>query len=179
MTSTQESSLNSRILMKPSLRVALPRLLAFVLVCLLVWMIVLAIPASDAAAQLRFRESAALFLIPLIPLLGAVVLARSVIRCLDSSLEVTPHHVRYVSGRCSLKKKTVEFAYEDILEVEVDQNVVDRLLNLGTISFGTAMRSQPEAVISGLSDPQGKAGIIARRVDNARLTMNHAKGRSI
>ena len=46
----------------------------------------------------------------------------------DGYYEVSDHHLRLIRGRLSIWKKAQEFAFEDLLGVQVTQNIIDRLL---------------------------------------------------
>ena len=50
-----------------------------------------------------------------------------------SYLEIRPNHIKLVTGVLSNHRKQVEVPFDSIFFVEVDQGMLDRLLNFGTL----------------------------------------------
>ncbi len=154
---------------RPCLRTAIFRLVTLLLILGLAFLILEYIsyrisPALDGAlAELLF------IVVVSLPLICAIVLVRPIIMLFDSYLQATPHHVKVCSGRCSLKQKWHEFPYENLLGVEVDQSILDRLLGVGTVYLNTAVRGTPELLVRGVRRPTEIAEIIANRIDTAKL----------
>ena len=59
-----------------------------------------------------------------------------------------------------ISKRTSEVEHDDVRNIQVDQNVVQRLLNIGHISISSAGQSTMEIVARGVPDPEGIASVI-------------------
>lgn len=101
----------------------------------------------------------------LFPALG--VLLYLMVRVHGSYLEIRPHHVKLVTGRLSSHKKQVEVPFDSIFFVEVDQGMVDRMLNFGTLSVGRKQGQGAEIRMSGVSSPYEVSEILKTRISNA------------
>ena len=87
----------------------------------------------------------------------------------NSVKEIRKKHIHYVSGRWSLKRNEIEMPYEDIAWVNVSQNVLERFVNIGSISIGTAMSDKPSIVMQGIRTPHKYAQKIYKKMAKARL----------
>lgn len=59
-----------------------------------------------------------------------------------------------------ISKRTSEVEHDDVRNIQVDQNVVQRLLNIGHISISSAGQSTMEIIARGVPDPEGIASVI-------------------
>lgn len=107
--------------------------------------------------------------LPLGLLLCAVVVIRPIFLMYDSRLELNCHHLHWHSGRMSLRNRNVNYTFEDLLGVEVDQTIIDRLLGVGALKVGTAVVDKRSIVLQGVSNPTRWAEVIAARIDAARI----------
>jgi uncharacterized membrane protein YdbT with pleckstrin-like domain len=92
---------------------------------------------------------------------------RPVLLLFDARNEISPHHVRSVQGRLSWKRKNSEVSYENMRGVEASQNVIERILGVGTIKLWTAISDTPEIVMKGIDDPDSIAKLIQQRIDKS------------
>jgi uncharacterized membrane protein YdbT with pleckstrin-like domain len=106
--------------------------------------------------------------LPVFLLIFLVVFARPFIQLKDSEFEVSPHHLRITRGRYSLWKHRQEFAFEDLLGVQVRQSIIDRILGVGGIDIGSKT-STIKVSMNGLKNPQKYADLISRRIDDSRI----------
>lgn len=126
-------------------------------------------PASVLRFQLNITGTPYEFVFPIASLLMAVLLARPLFLMYDTSHEIRCHHVRSTSGRCSLAKKTIEIPFEDLLGVRVQQNLLERILHVGTIAVGTASTNHIEINMKGVFNPQKYASMVSKEVDRSRI----------
>ena len=87
---------------------------------------------------------------------------------LDARYEISHHHLRAVTGILSVYRYEVEIAYEDLLTVEVQQTILDRILCVGQVIAGSAMSDIPRIIIKGIATPAFYASQIEHRVDLTR-----------
>lgn len=126
-------------------------------------------PASVLRFQLDIAGTPYEFVFPIASLIMAVLLARPLFLMYDTYHEIRCHHVRSTSGRCSLAKKTTEIPFEDLLGVRVQQNLLERILHVGTIAVGTASTNHTEINMKGVFNPQKYANRIGKEVDRSRI----------
>lgn len=165
---------NVTLILHRTWRSTWPYLLAFFVSC---W---LALRFSDSPEMLlpfNFQMFGTQYelVLPIFSLLAAVSLARPLFLVYDDEHEISCHHLRSVAGICSLRKKRLEYSYDDLLGVEIDQTLIDRLLNVGQVSAGTAMRGGPEVKMEGLADPKTVGQFVTARIDAARMRSNKNK----
>ncbi len=96
------------------------------------------------------------------------LLIRPVILIFDDRNEIGEHHIRAYSGLCSWKRKFSEIAYENVKGVEVDQNIVERILDVGDVKVWTAISGTPEVVMEGVDNPNRVAAIIRKQLDETK-----------
>jgi uncharacterized membrane protein YdbT with pleckstrin-like domain len=106
--------------------------------------------------------------LPVFLLIFLVVVIRPFIQLKDSEFEVSGHHLRITRGRYSLWKHSQEFAFEDLLGVQVRQSLIDRLLGVGGIDIGSKT-SSIKIAMNGLKNPKQYADLISRRIDDSRI----------
>ena len=109
--------------------------------------------------------------LPMFFALWLVVAIRPVMLMLDAHYEISHHHLRAVTGILSLHRRSVEITYEDLLTVEVEQNILERILFVGHVIAGSAMSDAPRIVMEGVGCPDYYASLIDHRVDLTRKMM--------
>ena len=105
--------------------------------------------------------SVSVSVLPAFPLIFAVVAA---FRVLNERLVVTPDYIIHVAGRVSWSERTVRLEYDHIMEIEIVQTIVQRLLGLGDViikPLGGAERSSIR--MRGLSKPRAVKDIVRER----------------
>ena len=84
------------------------------------------------------------------------------------------YNVRYVvdhsgieskEGILSLRQTVTKVRYEDIRSVEIDQGVVDRMLDIGTLEISTASTSGVECILEGVEAPEEVRDMLNRERD--------------
>jgi uncharacterized membrane protein YdbT with pleckstrin-like domain len=122
---------------------------------------VLVIPLSFNGHEINLR-------LPVFLLLFIFVLARPIIQLYDSYFEVSDKHLRIVRGCLSLIRRKQEFAFEDLLGVQVTQSILDRILRVGNIEVGSKT-NVIKLKMSGLKNPEFYAKEITKRIDSSRI----------
>lgn len=61
--------------------------------------------------------------------------------------------VMHFNGLVSLRLKRTSIAYVDIREINVQQNLLERILNVGSLNFGTASTANYELLMSQIARP--------------------------
>ena len=125
--------------------------------------------AQDPDSVMFFRLTEDTLLpVPRYFLLWLVLTIRPAVLMLDARYEIGHHHIRAVTGRLSLHRHSVEIAYEDLLTVEVDQSILDRILFVGDVIAGSAMSDSPRIVMEAVGSPDYYAAQIDHRIDLTR-----------
>ena len=122
---------------------------------------VLLIPLSFLDIEFTLR-------LPIFLLIVLFILVRPIIQLYDSCYDLSEHHLRITRCRLSIWRRSQEFAFEDLLGVQVSQSIIDRILGVGSIEVGSKT-SEIQIIISGIKDPQEFANQISRRIDNSRI----------
>lgn len=152
-----------------SWRSVLPGLLLFIVVS------IASVPISNEYPILLLDFDLSLFglpyrvSMPILGLISAVLLARPLFLMYDCYHQVRCHHLRTISGRCSLRKNSVEIAYEDLRGVRVQQSLLERILGVGTIMIGTSITDQPKVRLHGIGNPSFYANIIMEFMDRTHF----------
>lgn len=107
--------------------------------------------------------------LPIWPLIFAIFLIRPLIRLIDSVYVIGSHHLYGISGRCSLRMRHVEVPYEDMRGVRIEQTIIERILNLGTIIVWTAAAESAAISMQRIADPEPVSDQIAHMIDLARM----------
>lgn len=148
-----------------SWRSVLPQLLLAILI--LVFGLYITAYIDESVLVIPIFEEFSLRL-PIFLLLFLFVLIRPVVQIYDSYCELSEHHLRIVRGRLSIWRRNQEFAFEDLLGVQVSQSIIDRILGVGRIEVGSKT-SAIQISMSGIKNPQLYADHVSRRIDNSRI----------
>jgi uncharacterized membrane protein YdbT with pleckstrin-like domain len=70
---------------------------------------------------------------------------------------------RTILRRGLLSRQTTEVQHEDVRSVQVNQSLLQRILNVGTVAIGSAGHSGMEVEIGGIVSPQEVAALIRER----------------
>ena len=112
-----------------------------------------------------FRNSPVLFLIccALIPVfgIGLLILLAWWIQCLATSLVITERRVTLRKG--ILSKYTNDILISDIRNVQVGQNLFQRIFGVGSVAVSTSGQSDMEIEVHGLPHPERIKAIINDR----------------
>lgn len=114
------------------------------------------------ASPAMFRNRPGLFLVCCLLILaygiGLLILFVWWIQCLGTSLVVTEKRVTLRKG--ILSKYTNDVMISDIRNVQVGQNVFQRLLGVGSVGVSTSGQSGMEIDVNGIPSPQRVKAII-------------------
>ncbi len=69
---------------------------------------------------------------------------------------------RTLVRRGIIRKDTSEVQHDDVRNIQIDQNILHRLLNIGAIGISSAGQSDLEVYVRGLPDPEHLVEIIRR-----------------
>lgn len=105
-------------------------------------------------------------LILLIVTVFVAYVLRPIISLYSSYHEITYDNLVSVQGFTSFFRKDYRCSYELISGVEVRQNILGRLTDMGDILVGTSMRHRPEIIIKGIQRPQHYAHKIHEAIDS-------------
>lgn len=113
---------------------------------------------------------------PLFLLVLGVLLARPVFLMKDTKHILASHHLYSESGRLSLHRQHVEIAFEKMLGVRFQQNLIERALNVGSVLVWTASADRPEVVLKGIKDPEVITRTIQQRIDEIIMQKDRLHG---
>ena len=117
---------------------------------------------KDSPAMFRNRPVLFLVCCALIPFgIGLVVLFVWWLRCLATSLVITDRRVTLRQGL--LSKDTNDVLIDDIRNVKVRQNLLQRIFGVGTVAFSTSGQSDMEIEVHGVPAPERIKAIIDDR----------------
>jgi uncharacterized membrane protein YdbT with pleckstrin-like domain len=164
---------NSVLKFGRSWRSLIPNLL-FALVLLIIGLYVTAyFEHSVLLVPLDIGESEYSLRLPVFLLIVIVVLVRPIISLFDSRYEVSDHHLRIFKGLLSFWSKNQEFAFEDLMGVQVTQNFFERFFGVGNIQVGSRS-NLINLKLNGVRSPEYYAKEISRHIDNARIAEKHS-----
>ncbi|MDO9476847.1 MAG: PH domain-containing protein [Pseudohongiella sp.] len=103
----------------------------------------------------------ALLLVPVV--IGLVIFLVWYLKCISTRLELVGNDLVLTEGL--LSKERTELDITGIRTVKVYQSLLNRMLNVGTISVFTA-GDDAEIVVSGLPDPHDLRELINRQQDS-------------
>jgi len=95
------------------------------------------------------------------------------------------HNVRYslnengveaIHGRLSLNQEISQVRFDDIRSLEIDQTVIERFLDVGTLRVGTAGTSGVEVSLEGIAAPKEVRDLVQGERD--RRQMSHVSQKS-
>ena len=167
------------LVVKPSWRWVLPKLLVFLAVAAVGCWVTMSVPESVLEVPIPLGDDSlaggeVTLRLPIFLLIALFFLVRPIVLLFDSRYEISAHHLRTWRGRLSVRRRRQEFAYEDLLGVQVAQTLLDRLLGVGTITVGSKTQSI-EVVMKGIAHPQRIADLISRGIDGSRV-VERARG---
>jgi uncharacterized membrane protein YdbT with pleckstrin-like domain len=101
-------------------------------------------------------------LFALMPLYGLLNLLYPVF---DATLTLDNRGIETRIGIISLKQDTTRIRYEDIRSIDKMQTLVERILNVGTISIGTAATAGVEILFDGVAQPLDVINLVQQERD--------------
>jgi uncharacterized membrane protein YdbT with pleckstrin-like domain len=101
--------------------------------------------------------------IPLFLLVPIILLAYTLHCLYDAKYILGPDYIRATYGLISFKKKDMRLEFIDIRGIEINRGIYGRLVNVGTLHIGTAMKEEEELFIEKVYNPSQYRDIIIRR----------------
>ncbi len=90
------------------------------------------------------------------------------VKCRRITLTLTPNGIIYRKG--IIAKHTNEISHSHVRLIKIDQGIMQRVLNVGTISIASAGSAEVEIAISGMPNPEKIKRIVeANKEKEARL----------
>ena len=118
------------------------------------------------------------FPIPLF-LLPPIVLAAYIIHGLyNYKYIISDDYVLDYEGVLSFKMRETRVEYEHVRGIEVDKTLYQRMLGLGDIKIGSAMKNDVEVMLKGIYDPNYYKDIIENRL-RRHVELSEASSRKI
>ncbi|MEZ6064827.1 MAG: PH domain-containing protein [Planctomycetaceae bacterium] len=94
-------------------------------------------------------------------LIGAATLLKGYIESRMTSLTLLDERIIYARGL--ITRNTSELLYADIRNMQIDRNLVERLLNFGDMALSSSGQDEMEIVIKDIPDPESVAEFIRDR----------------
>ena len=161
MASVSNSAKRANIVFRKSYLGELPAIVLFW--CLLALSIYLTAYLPWSVQHIPLSEWFTLHL-PLFAIFPLVVLIHILHRVYNSRYTIGDDYVRCIHGLLSLMKQDVRIEYRDILGIEIDRNLIDRMVNVGNLRIGTAMLGTQEINFIGVRNPSRYRDIVLKRV---------------
>lgn len=135
-------------------RSELPQLLLFLVACGATILLSHYLPGSVVKGPLFSYGEKTLFLhLPLFWLVPVGILSFSVLRIFDVKYTLDGEGIEAVEGLLGFRKTVARVNYEDIRGIESNQTIIERLLDVGSVSIGTAATGDSEIRFSGIASP--------------------------
>ena len=103
----------------------------------------------------RIGDTAIYLYLPLLSLLPGFLLTKILFFVYNSKYIIDERGVEAQVGLVSLSLRQPRVRYEDIRGVEPVQNILERLLGIGTVLIGSAAQQDVEIVMTGIPNPRG------------------------
>lgn len=91
--------------------------------------------------------------LPLLAFLPAMSLLSAVYRIYNVRYSIDPRGIESRVGILSLNQTTTRVRFEDIRGVEIDQTILERMLNIGSVQISTAATYTVEIIMDGVAAP--------------------------
>ena len=105
------------------------------------------------------------FSFPVLTLLMLPIVFRIFSTIYGSCLILRADKLIYIDGQMSTKRRYTDVSYPTLLFVQVEQGLIERIMNVGTVLLGRHANESSELVLKGLPKPEKIASLIKRRVD--------------
>ena len=100
-----------------------------------------------------------LWFIPLISLMYAIY------KIYNVKFKVDNRGVEATIGRLSMKQSVIRVRYEDIRAIDINQTLLERMLDIGTVDIGTAASGESEVYMIGIEAPYEIKDMLDRERD--------------
>ena len=151
-----------------------PRIIAgIILATVRSWILYSGIEGIGAPADFTGEQGTLFF--PFVVLIVLVLFIRPLLVLFDSIHVIGAHHIYSINGRCSLVRQRVEIPYEDMRGIRIEQGLVGRIIDIGTLIIWTAEADVPAVKMHGIGKPQEIAEEIRQRIDATHIRHDSKK----
>lgn len=112
--------------------------------------------------------------LPLLIFLPGFVLGKILVRAYDSEYIIDGRGIEAKVGLVSLMLRQPRMRFEDVRGVEPSQTIWERLLNIGHLEIGSAMKDDVEITMQGISNPRAVQLFISGEIERSlrRITQS-------
>ena len=112
--------------------------------------------------------------LPLVIFLPGAVLVRTLIGLYDTEYVIDGRGVEAKIGIVSLMLRQPRLRFEDIRGVEPSQTILERILGIGHLEIGSAMKEDVEIIMEGVGDPRGVQIYLSEEIERSlrRITQS-------
>ena len=171
--------INSEITIRRVWRSQIKRIVIYLVLSIASVVLSRQIPGSIIQGKLIDIGSLHLYLsLPLFSLLPLIALFSLVVPIYDAYLLIDNRGIEMTSGILSLNLVTNRVRFEDIRGIELEQKLIERALNVGTIGIGSAATDGIEILMPGVGAPRDLQEMIQAERD-ARQKAESAAGHAL
>ncbi len=145
---------SGEIVIRRAWRSQLKQVLAYLTLCLAAVLLSMHFDWSIIEGELiSWGDTRLVLKLPLFSLVPLMSLMMLIVPIYDATLTVDSRGIEMRRGILGLRQHIMRVRFEDIRGVEVDQTLLERILNVGTLGIGTAAQSDVEIYIDGIPAP--------------------------
>ncbi|MCB0321074.1 MAG: PH domain-containing protein [Bdellovibrionales bacterium] len=119
--------------------------------------------------------SAVILRLPMFWFLPAITIGSAIYRTYNVRYVLQPKGIECEIGILALQRRVVRLWFEDIRTVQVDQTLLERFLDIGSVHIGTAATSGIEITLSGVAAPHEVQEMIQRERDKRQKSQRFEK----
>lgn len=147
--------INGQIVIHRVWRSQIKRLIVFILLCPITILVSRYVPQSVVTGKLFTIGTNTIYLsLPLLSLFHFGSLVALMLPIYDATFTIDSRGVEMESGILGLQLNLSRVRYEDIRGIDLQQSILERALNVGTIGIGSAATDGLEIVMSGIGSPR-------------------------
>ncbi|MCB9030743.1 MAG: PH domain-containing protein [Deltaproteobacteria bacterium] len=156
-----------KITVRRAWRSQLQRLAIFFALCAACVALSRFFPQSILLGQLFNIGETTIYLdFPLFSLLPFYALLNAIWPIYDALFTIDNRGLEMRTGILSLHQKIIRVRYEDIRSVELEQSLLDRALDTGTVGIGSAATGKIEIIFDGIGNPKDLQQMIQQEKDS-------------
>lgn len=128
-------------------------------------------PGSVLSASIwEFNEKAIYLWLPLWWFLPAVTILFAIIRIYDVRYRIDQRGLEMRIGILSFHQRINRLRFEDIRNIEIEQTLVQRMLNIGRLEVSTAATGTIEIIMEGIEAPDEVRSMLEREREQRQQT---------
>jgi uncharacterized membrane protein YdbT with pleckstrin-like domain len=116
--------------------------------------------------------------LPLLWLIPAWSLLSTIVRIYNVRYLIDSQGIESRTGILSLHQVITRIRYEDIRSIEIEQSVLARILDVGTVEMGTAATGAVEVALDGVAAPKQVQDLIQAERDRRQKAQNKGSAKS-